>query len=299
MITSSAKLVNQMVTIGEITACTDALKANELGYMPRSLVAACLPHSRPVGNEYTHINGKFRISIIAPTDTGIPFGSRPRLIIAFLAGEAIRTKSRHIALGNSLSEFMRGLGIDATGGSTGSISRLKNQLVRLSSCTISTSWTDFRHTTLTNAPIVSTSQLWWTPHELKRNGNTSFLTLGHEFFEDVITRPVPVDFRALRILKRSSLALDIYCWLTYRMYYLARKGRTKIPWLALRNQFGGEYKSTPTGLKNFRQRFIQQLGYVLLVYQSARVEVVSDGIILIPSPTHVSNKTNTRIIHTY
>ncbi|MGH8305788.1 MAG: replication protein RepA, partial [Steroidobacteraceae bacterium] len=55
----------------------------------------------------------------------------------------------------------------------------------------------------------------------------------------VRTSPVPIDMRAMKALKRSPLALDIYFWLTYRLSYL-RHARV-IPWAALQLQFGSSY----------------------------------------------------------
>lgn len=43
----------------------------------------------------------------------------------------------------------------------------------------------------------------------------SLKELGEDFFKMVTASPVPVDMRALRALKRSPLALDLYAWLTY------------------------------------------------------------------------------------
>ena len=59
----------------------------------------------------------------------------------------------------------------------------------------------------------------------------SVVTLSPGFFSAVTERPVPVDFRALKAL-RSPLALDIYCWLTYRMSYLERPSKPIRPRVA-------------------------------------------------------------------
>ncbi len=40
---------------------------------------------------------------------GLPYGTYPRLLLAWLNTEAVRTKERTIILGHSLSEFMRQL----------------------------------------------------------------------------------------------------------------------------------------------------------------------------------------------
>ena len=72
-----------------------------------------------------------------------------------------------------------------------------------------------------------------------RDSWKSTVTLSTDFFEGIVQNPVPVDMRALKALKRSPMALDIYCWLTYRLSYLRKP--TEIPWSALQMQFGAEY----------------------------------------------------------
>jgi hypothetical protein len=65
------------------------------------------------------------------------------------------------------------------------------------------------------------------------------VTLSEHFFNEVIDRPVPIDMRAIKALKQSPMALDIYTWLTYRASYLKRP--TVIPWSSLALQFGSDY----------------------------------------------------------
>ena len=50
--------------------------------------------------------------------------------------------------------------------------------------------------------------------------------------------------RALKALKRSPLALDLYAWATHKSYSVARKGKSQfIPWVSLAAQFGSDYAS--------------------------------------------------------
>jgi len=56
------------------------------------------------------------------------------------------------------------------------------------------------------------------------------------FYDEVRTSPVPIDMRAMRALKKSPLALDVYFWLTYRLSYLLQT--RVIPWAALQMEFG-------------------------------------------------------------
>ncbi len=113
------------------------------------------------------------------------------------------------------------------------------------------------------------------------------LPLVHDrFFEEVTSNPVPIDMRALRALKRSPMALDIYCWLTYRMSYL--KKSVPIPWEALQMQFGAGSPFTPQGKRDFKKKFLQQLKAVSTVYPLAGVEPKDNVLLLYPSHTHIT-----------
>ena len=50
--------------------------------------------------------------------------------------------------------------------------------------------------------------------------------------------PVPLDMNILKALKRSSLGLDLYLWLTYRTFSL--KHTLQLPWKRLYRQFGAD-----------------------------------------------------------
>ena len=49
--------------------------------MARVLVQATLPHSAQEGNEFTRSNGHLTVSILAPAEIGLPYGSYPRLLL--------------------------------------------------------------------------------------------------------------------------------------------------------------------------------------------------------------------------
>ena len=87
--------------------------------------------------------------------------------------------------------------------------------------------------------------------------------------------------RALKALKRSPMALDIYNWLTYRLSYL--KERKIIPWQALQLQFGSEYAR----LIDFKVNFTKHLQSVLTIYPEAKVQPLDTGLELRPSKPHV------------
>ncbi|MEO6923574.1 MAG: replication protein RepA, partial [Bryocella sp.] len=109
----------------------DAKDAGMVGYMARILLQATMPHSAKTGSEFSRANGNIRVSILAPADVGLPYGSYPRLLLVWLTTEAVRARDRRLCLGDSLSGFMSNLGLLPTGGRWGTISRLYDQANRL------------------------------------------------------------------------------------------------------------------------------------------------------------------------
>ena len=105
----------------------DAQEAGTLGFMARALVQATLPHKRVTGPEFTRRNGAYTLTLLAPSHIGLPYGTVPRLLLAWLTTEAVRTQNRELFLGDSLSHFMHELDMVPTGGRWGSITRLKDQ----------------------------------------------------------------------------------------------------------------------------------------------------------------------------
>ena len=162
--------------------------------------------------------------------------------------------------------------------------RRRNQLHRLFSTTIRWTYTDEARGYASGRGLVVAGehQLTWSPRDPAQKPSwSSRVALGREFFDEITSSSVPVDLRAIRLLERSPLALDIYVWLTYRMSYLKRP--CLIPWEALRDQFGAEYAR----LTDFRRRFLKALRLVLRVYSRARVRQSVQGLWLLPSPSHV------------
>jgi hypothetical protein len=60
-----------------------------------------------------------------------------------------------------------------------------------------------------------------------------------------------------------------------------------VPWEALALQFGGDYKQR----RQFKAQFLKQLAAVRLVYPLADVEQTAAGLVLRPSPPHITART--------
>ena len=102
----------------------------DLGFMARMMALCSLPRTNP-GNRWQYVrqNGPYKLIMISGGNTKLPYGNLPRLLMAWVCTEAVRTQSRELVLGKSLSEFMRTLGMEPVGGgATGARTRLRNQM---------------------------------------------------------------------------------------------------------------------------------------------------------------------------
>ena len=105
--------------------------------------------------------------------------------------------------------------------------------------------------------------------------------LSESFFQQLRKHAVPLDESAIRAIHNSSMALDVYCWLAYRLHALTAP--KAITWAALAGQFGAGIKLR----KHFKPAITEGLGLAQAVYRDARIAVTETGMILKPSPPPV------------
>ena len=225
---TQADQVNQLVSASEADP--------DLGFMGRTMALCSLPRTNP-GTRFRYVrrNGPYTLVMNAGGLTRLPYGSLPRLILAWLSTEAVRTQSRELTLGRSLSEFMRELGIYNTGG--GARTRLRNQMKRLFNTHVQLIYQDVRREVSASSLVADRTELWWNPKRPdERTLWNSKIRLGEDFFNAIIRHPVPLDMNTLKAMKRSPLGLDLYLWLTYRTFALKRPLR--ITWRQMYQQFG-------------------------------------------------------------
>lgn len=249
-----------------------------------------MPHSDPGDVPiWTRTNGALTLKIRPDFDSKplkplYPYGSIPRLLLFWLVTEATRKKSRHIRLGKSLDAFMREIGLSPNtgGGKCGAAKRLHSQMVRLFQATITLEDKREHVTSRANMPVSRQSMLWWDARSTAEQDSLfeSWVELSEDFYTAITAAPVPVDYRALRALKWSPLALDLYAWATYTTFSASQKGQDRtVPWEALHAQMGGEY----TRLRDFRAKVAAELRKVQAVYPQLQVEVTTAALIVRPS----------------
>ena len=138
---SSPQAIHHFTRFDQVHQLVGASEADpDLGFMARTMALCSLPRTNP-GNrhQYKRQNGPYTLYMFAGRDK-LPYGNLPRLILAWVCTEAVRTQNRVLVLGKSLSDFMRELDIYAGGGNAHT--KLRNQMKRLFGCTVSLIYED-------------------------------------------------------------------------------------------------------------------------------------------------------------
>ena len=275
---TQADQVNLLVSASEADA--------DLGFMARLMALCSLPRTNP-GNRilYKRVNGPYKLIMISGGNTKLPYGNLPRLLLAWVCTEAVRTQSRELVLGKSLSEFMRTLGMEPVGGgATGARTRLRNQMRRLFSAHVRLIHVHEHGEQFVSSAIADRGEFWW--NERKPDEPVLFdskIRLGEDFFNEIIRHPVPIDMNTLTALKRCALGLDLYLWLTYRTFSLKRPLR--LTWKQLYCQFGTDPAKSDNKfiVRNFRQNVLRELKKIKLAWPELNYSTAPGLLILHPS----------------
>ncbi|PSB68596.1 plasmid encoded RepA protein [filamentous cyanobacterium CCP1] len=277
-------------------------QAYEPVFTPRELVQATLPHSNP-GDDmptWSRRNGNYVLGIQPgwnydkDESFGYPYGTIPRLLIYWIATEVLRKKQRRLELGDTLNGFMDKVGLnpETGGGKRSDAKRLREQMDRLFHARITFQYSaemqQVRYRNRLDMQVAPKTQVWWSeqqPDQQVMFG--SWIELGEEFYQAIMECSVPIDMRALRALKKSPLALDLYAWATFRAVAATRKGRMqKVPWKALAQQFGSDYARP----RDFKTKARAQLKKIQLVYPDLNLEEQDDYLIIRPSLPAIPEK---------
>lgn len=260
------------------------------GYMYSGWCQTALPHKRPADDAAVWKLETGSMTLLVepgirvvpggdPIHIGVPFGAIARLILIYLQSEALRTGSRDVALGGSLRAFLGRLGI-SVGGKTTKL--VREQAERISRCRLTFHATQRGGSLLFNQNIVDVA-MFVDDNGVPGQGSLFVETarLSETFFLQLRQHAVPLDEAAIRHIRNSSMALDVYCWLAYRLHSLSAP--KAITWTALAGQFGAGIKLR----KHFKPAFSESLSLALAVYRQARAELTESGIVLWPSPPPV------------
>ena len=273
-----ADQVNQLVSASEADP--------DRGFMARMMALCSLPRSNP-GNRYRYVrrNGPYTLAMTAGVNNKLPYGNFPRLILAWICTEAVRTQSRVLVLGDSLSGFMRALGVYSSSGGRGGVqTRLRNQMKRLFNAHVQLVYKDEHGEASVSSSVADSTAFWWNPKRPnERMLWESKIELGEKFFNEIINHPVPIDLNTLTALKRSSLGLDLYLWLVYRTFPL--RAPQRITWKQVYRQFGVDPAKADNRrtVDDFRKDCLRELKKIKLAWPELNYSTAPGLLILHPS----------------
>lgn len=271
-----------------------AIERDALGFSTRIFAQCNLPHKAPPpGTElWVRRNGKATFTIQpgfrieedgTTTKLGLPYGMVPRLLMIYFVSQAIRTKNRRIDLGDSLSDFLKRIGLPRD---TRTIRMLKKQVELLATAHMQFTFSDPENgmrATMSGAVIKGSVTFWDTKHPEQQSLWKNYIDLNADFHAEIIKNGFPLDLDAVAALRKSPLALDLYSWLAYRMKSINRP--TNISWESLHSQVGADY----TNLYDFRKKALHALRMIRTVWHDLAFDSSVQGCLtLIPSPTPVA-----------
>ena len=225
-------------------------------------------------------------------EIGLPYGTKARLILAYVNSQAIKTQNKVIDVEDSMSAFMKSLGsVDPeTGIRKGisldgrSVKEIKEQLRRLSTSKFSLGFTDGVRGVQYDLQIISAFDVWF-PKDGQRVLWPSRLQISEDYFQSLLNHAIPLDVRALAVLSHNAMALDIYSWLAQRLHRIQFNEPQFVSWENLKAQFGQSYERMNDFKKAFRRTLIQ----VRTQYPDSKIEEIPNkGFNLRHSPPPIS-----------
>lgn len=270
------------------------------GTFPSMMVQTCLPRTPVKGDRYVHRGNNYRMTLVAGSDSWeLPYGFMPRILLAQINSTALKTQSTKIDLGQNIASVLNVLGLDDH-------NYYRKQLIEQWFRVMSTSFT-FEKTTVNkvngepkyeylmqsthigaikvesdSAPGKFSSKLWM-----------GTCILSPVYLELLQQHPVPVSLAALSMLRRNTLEMDLYCWLSYRLYSLnfAPDKQIELSYEQLRDQFNISEK---VRLSRFKHMFHSALKNVLSFYLDADGKITENpkhsGLIFHAGSPHIKLK---------
>ena len=140
-----------------------------------------------------------------------------------------------------------------------------------------------------SSSVADRSEFWW--NERKPDEPSlweSKIYLGEAFFNEIVNHPVPLDMNTLHALKRSSLGLDLYLWLTYRMFTL--RAPLALPWKLVYRQFGVNpaKANNRRTVDDFRKDCLRELKKIKLAWPGLNYRTALGALILLPSTSTIA-----------
>lgn len=278
-----SKRQSELIDLAAAVAEQTREEADALGFMSRLLIMVNLPYRELTDDRKVWVKQNGKISIVVASaynkkgiSLGIPYGTYPRLILAYLVTQAVKTQSPIIHLGKSFRSFLKKLNVHDGGKQ---YKQMQNQLEKILSASFSWIYETEEMQSRTNIQVSHQAHLWWNPIEDPSLSSSweSYIKLNTDFFNEIIYQAVPLDLRVLGVLKNSPLGLDLYMFISWRVYKIDKP--VFISWESLQQQLGGQYHD----LKEFARDCRTHISHIQALRPDLNINFLKGRLCLKPS----------------
>lgn len=230
-------------------------------------------------------NGRETLIVEGSPSFGLPYGTYPRLFHFYICAEIKRTGNATIVINSSLPKFMQELGFTGQGAQK---KLFFEQVLRFINATyrFERKGEDGVSVVKADSPVsgYNLESVWF---KRKKTDEVASITFKDWFVDEIMGSAIPYQKEAIKSLRGSSLALDLYAWIAWRSHTLNRSPRKQatIKLEDFAYQFGLSY-SRDCDLKRDLKKAYRE---VKALYPEAQFFITPSGITLHGSKETVSS----------
>ena len=288
----------------ELEQSKEIINAQDIGYTSKLFVQALFPYRKTDEEKRVIETAQGRIVVYA--DGGLPYGKYPRLIMAYIITRAVENAGKlkagkidleqavRIPLGHSMNHFLQAIGVTGrgTGGATGNLANIREQLLRLADARVTVKEDDGVRARGKHTQIMDEWDLWFDARDPNQGSFIeSYIKLTPQFFQHIVEAPIPIDLAVLRQLTKPR-SMDIYIWLTVKQFWLSKNNRDSylFTWDMMAQSFATKPLTSSQNLADFRRELKAAIQDVILVWPDAGIEVSTGGVTVSKTAPSVEKK---------
>ena len=179
-----------------------------------------------------------------------------------------------------------------TGGATGNLANIREQLLRLADNRVTVKEDDGVRARGKHTQIMDEWDLWFDPkHPSQTSITESHLILTPKFFKHIAESPIPIDLNILRQLTRPR-SMDIYIWLTLKQFWLDKSNRDSylFTWEMIAESFATKNLETAVERRDFRNEIKKAIHDVQALWPNCGIEADLEGVTVTKTSPSVEKK---------
>lgn len=288
----------------ELEQSKEIINAQDIGYTSKLFVQALFPYRKTDEEKRVIETAQGRIVVYA--DGGLPYGKYPRLIMAYIITRAVENAGKlkagkidfeqavRIPLGHSMNHFLQAIGVTGrgTGGATGNLANIREQLLRLADARVTVKEDDGVRARGKHTQIMDEWDLWFDARDPNQGSFIeSYIKLTPQFFQHIVEAPIPIDLAVLRQLTKPR-SMDIYIWLTVKQFWLSKNNRDSylFTWDMMAQSFATKELVSGQDWVNFRNEIKKAIHDVQAVWPNCGIKADLEGVTVTKTSPSVEKK---------